>query len=530
MQYRVLGPVGVWDGDRRIDLGKAESAKARCVLAALLRDPGELITSETLAERVWGDDPPGSTVRYKYVGWIRAALAPYGVQLIFRDNGYVLPIDPDQVDLHRFRRLVSHARKASAAGGCEEAAETLRDALTLWHGPALAGLSGRWADLFRDQLAEERISATVLRIRADLELGRHSEVITELAGLHTERPADEIIAGLLMLALYQSGQRTQALACYHRTEQHLREALDTEPGAELRDLRRRIQAGDPGLLPGGVIIGAPDAGEEAAGGQRLLKVVIAEELAVLRDGLTWLCTTRGHQVAAAVTDADALTAAVEKHDPDIAIIDVRLPPTHTDEGIRAALSLRRDHPGLAVLVFSQYIGIRFADELLAGEAGGIGYLLKDRAADVGEFIAALTRVADGGIALDPEVASRLLTACRHGSELAALTDQEREVLALTAEGRSGAEIARALAIPADTVEEHVTSVFRKLDLPRYADSDRRVLAVLRYLRSLATEVRATGTARAASWDFHPINRGGSPYGSPPRAWAGRHRNHPRNAW
>src|SRR5579875_2044805 len=440
MQYRMLGPVGVWDAEHRVELGKAESAKARCVLAALLRDPGELITSETLAERVWGDDPPGPAVRYKYVGWIRAALAPYGVQLIFRDNGYVLQIDPDQVDLHRFRRLVGHGRNALGAGDHEEAAAVLRDALGLWHGPALAGLSGRWAELFRDQLTEERVSATVLRVRADLELGRHSEVIPELA------------------------------------------ELDTEPGPELRDLRRRIQAGDPGLLPGGVIIGGPDApaGDEPAGEQRLRRVVIADDSAVLRDGMAWLLTARGHHVVAAVADADALMAAVEQHKPDIAIVDVRLAPAHAGEEGHAAVAMAKEHPGLGVLVFSRYIDTVFAAELLADRAGGVGYLLKDRVADVGEFIGALARVAEGGTVLDPELVARLLTTNRRGRELATLTDGERQVLALLAEGLPDSAIAQKLAVPPGEVGKHVSSLFHKLSLPPVIDRDRRNMAVLGY--------------------------------------------------
>ena len=484
LQYRLLGPVEVRDGGRRVDLGRAESAKARCVLAGLLRDPGELVTSETLGERVWGDNPPGSAVRYKYVGWLRAALAPYGVQLLSRDNGYVIPVDPDQVDLHRFRRLVVHARNEAGAGRYEDAAAALGDALALWHGPALAGLSGRWAELFRNQLAEERIAAAVLRVRAEMELGRHTEAVTELAELHTERPTDETIAGLLMLALYRAGQRAQALACYGRAEQHIHEMLDTEPGPELRDLRRRIQAGDPGLLPSGLVIDAASAGPgtEPVAHERAVRVVVAEDSAVLRDSMTWLLSTRGHQVTATVADVEALYAAVGRYQPDVVIVDVRLPPTHTDEGLRAAVSLRRDHPGLGVLVLSEYIETRFAAALLAGQAGGVGYLLKDRVADVGKFIDALIRVADGGTALDPEVASRLLATSGHGDALATLTQGERDVVKLMADGRSNTEIAHTLAISVSAVDKHVTSVFDKLGLSPAADNDGRVRAVLRYLR------------------------------------------------
>lgn len=481
MLYRLLGPVEVWDGDRRVDLGRAESAKARCVLAALLRDPGGLVTSDTLAERVWGGNPPGATVRYKYVGWLRAALAPYGVQLVFRDNGYVIPVDPDQVDLHKFRRLVAAARSQAGAGRHEEAAAALRDALALWRGPALAGLSGRWAELFRDQLAEERVAAAILHARAEMELGRHTEVVPGLAELHTERPTDETIAGLLMLALYRDGQRAPALACYRRAQQHIHEMLDTEPGPELRDLRRRIQSGDPSLMPSRLIIdgAATEPVTAPMTQQHAIRVVIAEDTAILRDGMAWLLSIRGHQVAASVGDAEALKAAVGRHQPDVVIVDVRLSPD-ADAGFRAAVSLRRAHPGLGVLLLSEHIETRFAAELLAGPEGGVGCLLKDRVANVGEFIDALIRVARGGTALDPGVVSRLLATSGHG-DLAALSEGERDVVKLMAQGRSSTTIAHLLAVSVSAVDQYVRSVFGKLGLPPSADDDSRARALLSYL-------------------------------------------------
>jgi DNA-binding NarL/FixJ family response regulator len=212
-----------------------------------------------------------------------------------------------------------------------------------------------------------------------------------------------------------------------------------------------------------------------------MRVVIAEDAAVMREGLISLLADRGHQVCAAVADADALVAAVAEHRPDVAVVDIRMPPTHTDEGLRAALRLRRDDPGTGVLVFSQYIETRYAAQLLAGDAAGVGYLLKDRVADVAEFVDALTRVATGGTALDPEVVSQLLRASRHTDGLAALTRREREVLALMAEGRSNAGIAAALVVTGGVVEKHVASIFGKLGLPQSEGDNRRVLAVLRYL-------------------------------------------------
>jgi DNA-binding NarL/FixJ family response regulator len=214
-----------------------------------------------------------------------------------------------------------------------------------------------------------------------------------------------------------------------------------------------------------------------------MRVVIAEDAALFREGLVRLLEDRGHQVCAAVADGGALLEAVAAQHPEVAVVDIRMPPTHTDEGLRAALQLRRDHPGTGVLVFSQYIETRYAARLLAGDASGVGYLLKDRVADVAEFVDALARVAAGGTALDPEVVSQLLGASRHVHGLAALTPREREVLSLMAEGRSNAGIASALVVSVGAVEKHVASVFDKLGLPPSEGDNRRVLAVLRYLGS-----------------------------------------------
>jgi DNA-binding NarL/FixJ family response regulator len=214
-----------------------------------------------------------------------------------------------------------------------------------------------------------------------------------------------------------------------------------------------------------------------------VRVVIAEDAAVFREGLVRLLEDRGHRVCAAVADGEALLDAVAAHRPDVAVVDIRMPPTHTDEGLRAALRLRADHPGTGVLVFSQYIETRYAARLLQGNAAGVGYLLKDRVADVAEFTEALARVAAGGTALDPEVVGQLLGAGRHARGLAGLTAREREVLSLMAEGRSNAGIADLLVISAGVVEKHVASIFAKLGLPPAEGDNRRVLAVLRYLEA-----------------------------------------------
>jgi DNA-binding NarL/FixJ family response regulator len=217
--------------------------------------------------------------------------------------------------------------------------------------------------------------------------------------------------------------------------------------------------------------------------QQRLRIVIAEDAAIMRDGLTQTLARHGHDVVAAVADAEALRQAVETYQPDVAIIDVRMPPTHTDEGLRAARSIRESNPRIGVLVFSQYIESQSAADLFAGTPEGVGYLLKDRVADVSDFIDAIMRVAQGGTVLDPEVVRRLLGASRRASALAALTPREREVLALVAQGRSNAAIAAAFTISPGVVEKHVASIFAKLGLAQSDNDNRRVLAALKYLES-----------------------------------------------
>ncbi|MEU5207895.1 response regulator transcription factor [Streptomyces sp. NPDC020742] len=214
-----------------------------------------------------------------------------------------------------------------------------------------------------------------------------------------------------------------------------------------------------------------------------MRVVIAEDSAILREGLVQLLELRGVQVAAAVTDAEALCAAVAEHRPDAAVVDIRLPPDHTDEGLRAAVALRRDHPDTGVLIFSQYVETAYADRLFGAGFAGVGYLLKERVVDIGEFVGALERVAAGGTALDPDVVSRLFVASRRSRALDALTPREREVLSLMAQGRTNQSIATALTVSERAVEKHIARIFTKLDLPPSETDHRRVLAVLRYLEA-----------------------------------------------
>lgn len=216
---------------------------------------------------------------------------------------------------------------------------------------------------------------------------------------------------------------------------------------------------------------------------RGMRIAIAEDAAILRDGLAQLLTDRGHEIVAAVGDGDALRTALAASDDgvDVVVLDVRMPPTHTDEGLRTAIALRRERPGLGVLIFSQYVETRYAAELLAEGADGVGYLLKERVVDTRDFVDALTRVAAGGTALDPEVVTQLFGAGRRTDALDRLSPREREVLDLMAEGRTNAAIAKKLVVSDRAVEKHVANIFTKLDLPPSEADHRRVLAVLRYL-------------------------------------------------
>jgi len=212
------------------------------------------------------------------------------------------------------------------------------------------------------------------------------------------------------------------------------------------------------------------------------RVVIAEDSVLLREGIARLLADAGFEVVGQAGTAEELLLKVRSYSPDVAVVDIRMPPTHTDEGLRAAREIRERHPGTAVLVLSQYVEPEYALDLLADSAEGVGYLLKDRVGDVGEFAAAVRRVAEGGSALDPAVVARLVGRTRRDDPLDRLTPREREVLGLMAEGRSNQAIGERLVVTERAVEKHVTSIFGKLGLPADAADHRRVLAVLAYLR------------------------------------------------
>ncbi len=214
-----------------------------------------------------------------------------------------------------------------------------------------------------------------------------------------------------------------------------------------------------------------------------MRIVIADDAVLLRAGLERLLTEAGHEVVAAVGDGTALIAAISHHRPDLAVVDVRMPPSFTDEGVRAAMLIRRQDPDVALLVLSQYVEERYASDLIADSPRGLGYVLKDRVADVEDFLAVVADVGSGGTWLDPEVVQQIFVRSRRRRTLEGLTPREREVLALMAQGRSNQAIADTLFVSAGSVEKHISSLLTKLDLPPVDGENRRVMAVLRYLES-----------------------------------------------
>ncbi|WP_040496130.1 response regulator [Ilumatobacter nonamiensis] len=213
-----------------------------------------------------------------------------------------------------------------------------------------------------------------------------------------------------------------------------------------------------------------------------MRIVIAEDSVLLRAGLTRILADAGEEVVATVGDAEELVRVARLHEPDLAIVDVRMPPTHTDDGLRAALQIRSELPDIGLLVLSQYVEEQYATELLGANMTAVGYLLKDRIADIGDFLGAVRQVADGGTVLDPEVVAQLLARTRRQDPLERLTAREREVLTLMAEGRTNPAIARSLVVSDKAVEKHVGNIFTKLDLPPAPDDHRRVLAVLQWVK------------------------------------------------
>ncbi len=304
---------------------------------------------------------------------------------------------------------------------------------------------------------------------------------------HRAAPASEAIAYFVVAeALTNVAKHAQATRAWLTVEflgdRLVVEVLDNGRGGALATgvgiggLRDRVRAVDGDLH----LSSPPGGGTDPASGAAM-RAVIAEDAVLLREGLARLLTEGGFDVVDCVADGESLLRSVERNQPDVCVVDIRMPPTFTDEGVRAALVIRKQWPDVSLLMLSQYVEERYAVDLLAGDSSGIGYLLKDRVADVGDFLEALRRVADGGAALDPEVVTQLLVRSGQKDPLEPLSPREREVLGLMAEGRTNSSIAESLVVTEGAVEKHVTNIFLKLGLPPADQAHRRVLAVLRYL-------------------------------------------------
>jgi DNA-binding NarL/FixJ family response regulator len=321
-------------------------------------------------------------------------------------------------------------------------------------------------------LAIQRAHEGAVRVRIGIHTGDPARVDGGYVGIDVHRAARICTAGHGGQTLL-SGAVREALG----SDEQLRDLGEHR----LRGLERpeRIYQLD---VSGSTVFPALRADIEETGLGARKRVVIADDSVLLREGLARLLEDAGFEIVGQAGDGDELLLKVRSYAPDVAIVDIRMPPTHTDEGLRAAQEIRERHPGVGVLVLSQYVESGYALELLQGNAEGVGYLLKDRVSDVKEFAAAVKRVGDGGSALDPEVVSRLVGRRRGEDPLSQLTPREREVLELMAEGRSNAAIAEKLVVTLRAVEKHVTSIFGKLRLPADEQDHRRVLAVLTYLR------------------------------------------------
>lgn len=456
-------------------------AKARALLAVLLLQPNRMIARERLIDELWGDAPPETAVKavQVYISQLRRLL-PEGLLVTF-SPGYMLELDPELVDAHRFARLVADAREARPA----EAVEMLREALDLWRGPALAEFTDE-AGLRTEaaRLEEARLVAIERRLEAELALGRHSDVVGDLEALVAQHPQRERFRQQMMLALYRVGRHADALEAFRAARAALKE-LGLQPSAELRDLEKRILTQDSTLdlkaeMPSHAQVGAPRA---APTRRSSIGIIVAEDNLLVREGLAHLIELRdGFTVVDTCGDLDGVLQAVEAKAPAVVVTDIRMPPGYSDEGIRIANLLRETHPGIGVVVVSEHADPAYALALLERGSERRAYLLKDRIHRFEELENAIHAVAAGESVIDPKVVEALVSRNRgDDSPLGRLTPRELETLELMAQGKNNAGIARVLGLTEPSVAKHVAAVLQKLDLGDVADVHRRVKAVLVYL-------------------------------------------------
>jgi DNA-binding NarL/FixJ family response regulator/DNA-binding SARP family transcriptional activator len=493
VEYRILGPLEVVDEGEPVPLGRL---KERLVLAVLLLHANEFVSRERLIDELWGESPPPTAKKAVnvYVSQLRKVLTRNGRDPIATaDGGYRFRIEPGELDVAHMQDLLATARERAAAGELEAAAELLREALALWRGPTLAGLL--LESHGRDEVAqldELRLTAQMDRIDCDLALGRHEDVLGELHVLVGEHPLRERLRAQLMLALYRADRQAEALDAYRHAREVLVEELGIEPSPPLHRLQKGILAQDPALevpagsaAPNGFARGAP-------GAHTSTRLVLAEDHYLLREGMRRLLETNSDlEVVAVCEDLDSLLAAVDAERPDVVVTDIRMPPGNLDEGIRAADRLRVEHPDVGVVVLSQYLEPAYALALFEAGTERRAYLLKERVHDVGQLVAAIRAVAEGGSVVDPKVVEALVAekTRREHSPLNELTPRELDVLREMAEGKNNAAIAEALRLSERTVEKVIHSIFLKLGLAWEPAAHKRVKAVILYLSGTDAETR-----------------------------------------
>src|SRR6266513_1844455 len=493
MEYRILGPLEVVEGGEPVPLGRL---KERLVLAVLLLHANEFVSRERLIDELWGESPPPTAKKAVnvYVSQLRKALTRNGHgPIATADGGYRLEVGADELDAAHLRQLLANARERAAAGELEAASELLREALALWRGPTLAGLL--LESHGRDEVAqldELRLTALMDRIDCDLALGRHEQVLGELQVLVGEHPLRERLRAQLMLALYRADRQAEALEAYQQARKVLVEELGIEPSAALQRLQKGILIQDPALeLTAG--IAAPNGfARHAPAAHTSTRLVLAEDHYLLREGIRRLLEADPDlEVAAVCEDLDSLLAAVESERPDVVVTDIRMPPGNLDEGIRASDRLRVEHPDVGVVVLSQDLEPAYALALFEAGTERRAYLLKERVHNVGQLVAAIRAVADGGSVVDPKVVEALVAeqTRREHSPLNELTPRELDVLREMAEGKNNAAIAEALHLSERTVEKVIHSIFLQLGLAWETTVHKRVKAVLFYLSGTAAATR-----------------------------------------
>ena len=494
MEYRVLGPLEVHDEHGPVALGRV---KERLVLAVLLLHANEVVSRDRLTDELWGEAPPPTAKKAVnvYISQLRKTLTQHDgadpIQTV--PGGYRLSVEADHLDAARAQELLARARESTSAGEPDTAAELFREALALWRGRTLAGLELESVSRHEiEQLEEMRLAALMDRIDCDLALGRQEQLVGELNRLVGEHPLRERLRAQQMLALYRADRQAEALDAYKRARQTLVDELGIEPSEALQRLQKGILAHDPALeIPTGVALPTGFA-RRAPGVHTSTRLVLAEDHYLLREGMRRLLETNSDlEVAAVCEDLDSLLAAVEAVRPDVVVTDIRMPPGNLDEGIQASDWLRREHPNVGVVVLSQYLEPAYALALFEGGTERRSYLLKGRVQEMGQLVAAIRAVAEGGSVVDPKVVEALVAekTRREYSLLNELTPRERDVLREMAEGKTNAAIAEALRLSERTVEKAIRAIFLKLGLAWETAVHRRVKAVLFYLTGTAAETR-----------------------------------------